>query len=64
MRAAVAAAASWNSYVTVHAYTSAAVQQAVRAGVKSIEHGQLADERTVKMMVENGSLVVDAAFPC
>jgi imidazolonepropionase-like amidohydrolase len=54
MRAAVDAAASWNTYVTVHAYTSAAIQQAIRAGVKSIEHGQLADEETVKLMADNG----------
>lgn len=54
MRAAVAAAASWNTYVTVHAYTPAAIQQAIRAGVKSIEHGQLADEETVRLMAENG----------
>lgn len=53
MRAAVDAAASWNTYVTVHAYTPAAIQQAIRAGVKSVEHGQLADEETIRMMAEN-----------
>jgi imidazolonepropionase-like amidohydrolase len=54
MRAAVEAAASWNTYVTVHAYTPAAIAQAIRAGVRSIEHGQLADEETVKLMADNG----------
>ena len=54
MRAAVEAAASWNTYVTVHAYTPGAVRQAIEAGVKAIEHGQLADEATVKMMADNG----------
>ncbi len=53
MRAAVDAAASWNTYVTVHAYTPAAIRQAIRAGVKSVEHGQLADEDTIRMMAEN-----------
>jgi imidazolonepropionase-like amidohydrolase len=54
MRAAVDAAASWNTYVTVHAYTPEAIQQAIKAGVKSIEHGQMADEETVKLMADNG----------
>lgn len=54
MRAGVEAAASWGTYVTVHAYTPAAIQQAIAAGVKCIDHGQLADEETVRLMAENG----------
>jgi imidazolonepropionase-like amidohydrolase len=54
MRAAVEAASAWGTYVTVHAYTPAAIQQAIRAGVKCIEHGQLVDEATAKLMAENG----------
>ena len=54
MRAAVAAAANWGTYVTVHAYTPKAMQQAIRAGVMCIEHGQLADAATAKMMAEKG----------
>jgi imidazolonepropionase-like amidohydrolase len=54
MHAAVEAAASWNTYVTVHAYTPTAIQTAIRAGVKCIEHGQLMDEPTAKMMAEKG----------
>lgn len=50
MRAAVLAAENWGTYVAVHAYTSRAVQMALEAGVKSIEHGQLVDEETVRMM--------------
>jgi imidazolonepropionase-like amidohydrolase len=30
------------------------IQQAIRAGIKVIEHGQLADEDTVRMMAEKG----------
>ncbi|SEF89454.1 metal-dependent hydrolase family protein [Algoriphagus boritolerans] len=52
IRAAVEAAENWGTYVTVHAYTPKAIQQAIRAGVKCIDHGQLIDEETVKMMVE------------
>lgn len=54
IRAAVAAAENWGTYVTVHAYTSRAVQVAIEAGVKAVEHGQLVDEDTVKLMVQKG----------
>lgn len=54
MRAAVEAASAWNTYVTVHAYTPAAIAQAIRAGVKVIEHGQLADAESARLMAENG----------
>jgi imidazolonepropionase-like amidohydrolase len=54
LHAAVEAAASWNTYVTVHAYTPTAIQTAIRAGVKCIDHGQLMDEATAKMMAEKG----------
>jgi imidazolonepropionase-like amidohydrolase len=54
IRAAVEAAEDWGTYVTVHAYTPRAIQKAIRAGVKCIEHGNLADEATAKMMAENG----------
>lgn len=54
MRAAVKAASDWGTYVCAHVYTSDGIQRAIRAGVKSIEHGQLADEATVKLMADNG----------
>lgn len=54
LRAAVEAAENWGTYVTVHAYTSRAVRAAIEAGVRSIEHGQLVDEDTVKLMAERG----------
>jgi imidazolonepropionase-like amidohydrolase len=55
MKAAVSAAADWGTYVCIHAYTSAAMQRAIASGVKSIEHGQLADEETVKRMADAGA---------
>lgn len=54
MKAAVDAASDWNTYVAVHAYTPRAVRRAMEAGVKCIEHGQLLDEPTVKLMAEKG----------
>jgi imidazolonepropionase-like amidohydrolase len=53
-KAAVDAAENWNTYVTVHAYTPRAIQTAIRAGVKCIEHGQLIDEETARLMAERG----------
>jgi imidazolonepropionase-like amidohydrolase len=53
LRAAVGAAEDWGTYVLVHAFTPRAVQRAIRAGVKCIDHGHLLDEETVTMMVEN-----------
>lgn len=55
MRAAVEAAADWGTYVCAHVYTPGGIQRAIRAGVKSIEHGQLADEDSVRMMADAGA---------
>lgn len=52
MKAAVQAAEDWGTYVTVHAYTARAVQRAVEAGVKCVEHGQLLDEKTLRLMAK------------
>lgn len=54
MRAAVEAAEDWGTYVTVHAYTPRAIKRAVEAGVKCVEHGQLLDEATLKLMKKKG----------
>jgi len=54
LRAAVEAAENWGTYVTVHAYTPRAIQQAIAAGVKCIDHGQLIDEPTAKLMADKG----------
>jgi imidazolonepropionase-like amidohydrolase len=54
LKAAVEAADDWNTYVAVHAYTPRAVRRAVDAGVKCIEHGQLLDEETIKLLGERG----------
>jgi imidazolonepropionase-like amidohydrolase len=54
LRAAVEAAENWGTYVTVHAYTPRAVRQAIEAGVKCIDHGQLLDDATAKLMAEKG----------
>ena len=54
LHAAVEAAENWGTYVAVHAYTPAAIRQAIAAGVKCIEHGQLIDEPTAKLLADKG----------
>jgi len=54
LRAAVEAATDWGTYVATHAYTTAAVQRSIAAGVKVIEHGHLMDEATARLMAEKG----------
>lgn len=54
LRAAVEAAENWGTYVMVHAYTPRSVQQAIRAGVRCVEHGHLLDEETVALMAREG----------
>lgn len=53
MKAAVDAAATWGTYVAVHAYTPDAIKTAINTGVKCIEHGQLADDESAKLMADN-----------
>ncbi len=52
LRAAVEAAENWGTYVAAHAFTPAAIQTAIAAGVKCIEHGMLMDEATAKLLAE------------
>ena len=54
LRAAVRAAENWGTYVSVHAYTPVAIQRAVAAGVKVIEHGHLMDDASARLMAEKG----------
>ncbi len=51
-RAAVDAAENWGTYVAAHAYTPRAIQTAIRGGVRCIEHGQLMDEATARLIAE------------
>ncbi len=54
IKAAVDAAANWGTYVTVHGYTVRAVNQAIDAGIKCVEHGQLLDKKTLERMAAEG----------
>lgn len=54
LRAGVEAAADWNTYAMAHVYTPKGIQRSIRAGVKCIEHGQLADDASARMMRDEG----------
>ena len=56
IEAAVLAAEDWGTYVIAHVYTPKGIQRCVKAGVKSIEHGQLTDEDSVKMIADSGAV--------
>ena len=50
LRAACEEAEAANLYAMAHAYSPRAVTRAVQAGVRSIEHGNLIDEATARVM--------------
>jgi imidazolonepropionase-like amidohydrolase len=63
LSAAVKVANDRGTYVAAHAYTPAAMQRAILAGVQCIEHGQLMDEATAKLMAEKGTWLSIQPFP-
>jgi imidazolonepropionase-like amidohydrolase len=58
IRAAVTEAAARRSYAFAHAYVPDAITQAVEAGVRSIEHGNLLDADAAAVMAEHGAFLV------
>jgi imidazolonepropionase-like amidohydrolase len=58
LRAAVEEAEAANLYAMAHAYSPRAVTRAVQAGVRSIEHGNLVDEATARVMKQHGAYLV------
>lgn len=62
IRAAVQAAEDWGTYVMVHVYNPKGIARALKAGVKSIEHGHLIDEPTMEILAESGAWLSMQAF--
>ena len=54
----VAEAAASGHYVMAHAHAASGVVAAVRAGVRSVEHGTLLSEEAVSLMAEHGTYLV------
>jgi imidazolonepropionase-like amidohydrolase len=58
LRAAVEAAAEAGAVVAAHAHARQGIENAVRAGVASIEHGTFADDRVLELMAGRGTFLV------
>lgn len=58
LEAIVHEARSWNTYVAAHAYTAAAITRAAKAGVRTIEHGNLIDSAAAKLLAAGGGYLV------
>ena len=54
VRAVVAEARRWGRDVAAHAYGGEGANNAIRGGVRSIEHGMLMNDETLKLMVDRG----------
>jgi imidazolonepropionase-like amidohydrolase len=63
IRAGVEEAALYGTFVAAHAHGAEGIKRAVRAGVRSIEHGSLMDDEAIEMMAQSGTyLVADIYF--
>jgi imidazolonepropionase-like amidohydrolase len=58
IRAAVAEAAKRGKFVAAHAHDAKGAHDAVRAGVRSIEHGTYITDETLRLMKERGTFLV------
>jgi imidazolonepropionase-like amidohydrolase len=56
--AIVEEAAGWRTYAMAHAYTPDAIRRSVECGVRSIEHGNLIDADTARLMAERDAFLV------
>ena len=55
VKAIVAEAKRWRRDVAAHAYGGEGAKNAIRGGVRSIEHGMMLDDEALKLMVEHGT---------
>ena len=55
IRAIVAEAARWHRDVAAHAYGGEGAKNAIRGGVRSLEHGMMLDDEALRMMIAQGT---------
>jgi len=55
VKAVVGEAARWHRDVAAHAYGGDGAKNAIRGGVRSLEHGMLMDDEALKLLVEHGT---------
>lgn len=58
IRAAVLEADNYGTFVAAHAHGAEGIKRAARAGVRSIEHGSLADDEALQIMKDMGTWLV------
>jgi len=58
LRAAVEECTLAQTFVAAHAHGAEGIKRAVRAGVRSIEHGSLMDDEAIEMMAAHGTYLV------
>jgi imidazolonepropionase-like amidohydrolase len=55
VRAIVQEAARWHRDVAAHAYGGEGAKNAIRGGVRSLEHGMMLDDEALRLLVEHGT---------
>ena len=58
LRAIVEEASNYGAFVVAHAHGAEGIKRAVRAGVRSIDHGSLIDDEGIALMGERGTYLV------
>lgn len=62
LKAIVDEAARHDVFVAVHAHGTAGINAAIRAGVRSIEHGSLLNDESIRLMKEHGTYLVPTTY--
>ena len=58
IHAAVTEAAKYGARVAAHAHGAEGINNAIRAGVASVDHGSLLDDESIRLMKEHGTYLV------
>ena len=62
MRVAVEEARRHGVPVMAHAHATDGIKLAIRAGVRSIEHGTFLDDEAIRLLVEHGTWLVPTLY--
>lgn len=62
MKAIVQEAARHHVPVAAHAHGTEGIKAAIKAGVRSIEHGSMVDDEAIRMMKKNGTYLVSTTY--
>ena len=62
LKAIVDEASRHDIFVAVHAHGTAGINAAIKAGVRSIEHGSLLDDESIRLMKAHGTFLVPTTY--